>query len=123
MSLPMKRGSCIMKLNEKPTALIMIFGATGDLANRKLFPSLYRLFEKGNLSERFAVIGVARRSLSNDQFQENVKKSVQSAASESPNIDEFASHFYYHSHDVKDSESYATLNQIASELDDHYQTE
>ncbi len=73
-----------MKLNEKPTALIMIFGATGDLANRKLFPSLYRLFEKGNLSEHFAVIGVARRSLSNDQFQENVKKSVQSAASEKP---------------------------------------
>ncbi len=31
----------------------------------------------------------------------------------SPNIDEFASHFYYHSHDVTDSESYATLNQIA----------
>ena len=67
-----------MKQNEKPTALIMIFGATGDLANRKLFPSLYNLFEKGNLSENFAVIGVARRSLSNDQFQENVKKSVQS---------------------------------------------
>jgi glucose-6-phosphate 1-dehydrogenase len=111
-----------MKLNEKPTALIMIFGATGDLANRKLFPSLYRLFKKGNLSEHFAVIGVARRPLSNDQFQENVKKSVQSATSESPNIDEFASHFYYHSHDVKDSESYATLNQLASELDDHYQT-
>jgi len=112
-----------MKQNEKPTALIMIFGATGDLANRKLFPSIYKLFEKGNLSEKFAVIGVARRPLSNDQFQENVKKSVQSATSESSRIDEFASHFYYHSHDVKDSESYTALNQMASELDHHYQTE
>ncbi len=32
------------------TSLIMIFGATGDLAKRKLFPSLYRLFENGRLS-------------------------------------------------------------------------
>ena len=38
-----------MKQNEKSSALIMIFGATGDLANRKLFPSLYRLYEKGKL--------------------------------------------------------------------------
>lgn len=35
-----------MTENNKPTALIMIFGATGDLAKRKLFPSIYRLFQK-----------------------------------------------------------------------------
>ena len=38
-----------MKQNEKSSALIMIFGATGDLAHRKLFPSLYRLFKKGKI--------------------------------------------------------------------------
>lgn len=101
----------------------MIFGATGDLANRKLFPSLYRLFEKGQLSKNFAVIGVARRSISNDEFQENVKKSIHSLTDESTKMEEFASHFYYHSHDVTDSDSYATLNQMAKDLDAHYQTE
>lgn len=112
-----------MKHNENPSALIMIFGATGDLANRKLFPSLYRLFEKGNLSENFAVIGVARRELSNEQFQENVKKSIQSAASNgNSNINEFASHFYYHSHDVTDSDSYGYLRDMAVRLDEQYQT-
>lgn len=111
-----------MKHNEKPSALIMIFGATGDLANRKLFPSLYRLFEKGNLSENFAVIGVGRRSLSNEQFQENVKNSVQSATLNGTNINEFASHFYYHSHDVTDSDSYGVLRDMASQLDEQYQT-
>ena len=95
-----------MKQNEKSTALIMIFGATGDLANRKLFPSLYRLFEKGKLNDHFAVIGVARRSLTNDQFKENVKKSIQSLTSNRTSIDEFISHFYYHSHDVTNSDSY-----------------
>ncbi|MFB6465904.1 glucose-6-phosphate dehydrogenase [Cytobacillus sp. Hz8] len=110
-----------MNTNEKPSALIIIFGATGDLANRKLFPSLYRLFEKGNLSEKFAVIGVARRPLSNEQFQQNIKNSVQSSAQEQALVDEFATHFYYHSHDVTDSASYASLKKMAEDLDSHYQ--
>ena len=39
-----------MTENNKPTALIMIFGATGDLAKRKLFPSIYRLFQKQKIT-------------------------------------------------------------------------
>ncbi|MCQ6273783.1 glucose-6-phosphate dehydrogenase [Bacillus sp. V3B] len=111
-----------MKQNEQPTALIMIFGATGDLANRKLFPSLYNLFKKGNLSKQFSVIGVARRALSNDQFQENVKNSIRLTNPEDTDIDEFVSHFYYHSHDVTDSSSYITLKNLANQLDQHYET-
>ena len=41
--------------------LITIFGGTGDLAQRKLYPSLFRLYQKGLLKESFAVIGTARR--------------------------------------------------------------
>lgn len=109
-----------MAKSKEQTSLIMIFGATGDLANRKLYPSLYRLFRKGLLSERFAVIGVARRPLTNEQFQENVKNSVLVAKETGNNIEEFASHFYYHSHDVTDSGSYAILKKMAEDLDNHY---
>ena len=42
--------------NEK-NVLFTIFGGTGDLAQRKLYPSLFRLYRKGNLGEHFAVIG------------------------------------------------------------------
>src|SRR6476659_5632119 len=98
-----------MKQNEKSTALIMIFGATGDLAKRKLFPSLYRLFEKGKLSKNLAVIGVARRSLTNEEFQQYIKDSVKNAIGTEDRLDVFASHFYYHSHDVTDSSSYVAL--------------
>ena len=42
-------------MNEK-NVLFTIFGGTGDLAQRKLYPSLFRLYKKGNLSEHFAVI-------------------------------------------------------------------
>ena len=100
-----------MKQNENPAALLVIFGATGDLANRKLFPSLYNLFTKGKLSKNFAIIGVARRSLSNDQFKNNVKKSIQTISDDQEKMNEFASHFYYHSHDVTDSDSYTALKE------------
>ncbi|MEO2074351.1 MAG: glucose-6-phosphate dehydrogenase [Bacillus sp. (in: firmicutes)] len=107
-------------MEQNMNSLIMIFGATGDLAHRKLFPSLYRLFKKGRL-DKFAVVGVARRSLSNDDFQKSVKDSVLSALGDQDNLDEFASHFYYQSHDVADSNSYAELNKLAHEIDENYQ--
>lgn len=110
-----------MKHNDNQAALIMIFGATGDLAKRKLFPSLYKLFEKGRLADNFAVIGVARRPLTNDEFQQSIKDSVKSAIEKEDRIDEFSSHFYYHSHDVTDSASYTALKEIANNLDHHYQ--
>lgn len=110
-----------MNQNDNQTALIMIFGATGDLAKRKLFPSLYRLFEKNKLSNKFAVIGVARRPLTNEEFQQSIKDSVKSASGNEDRIEEFASHFYYHSHDVTDSDSYAALKNMANELDNRYE--
>ena len=103
-----------MNQNENPAALLVIFGATGDLANRKLFPSLYNLFTKGKLSKNTAIVGVARRSLSNDEFKNNVNKSIQSVTDDQEKMNEFASHFYYHSHDVTDSASYTALNEIIS---------
>lgn len=106
--------------NEKPIALIMIFGATGDLAKRKLFPSLYKLYKKNKLSDRFAVIGIARRPLTNEEFQSNVQDSVKSAIKNSSDLEEFSSHFYYHSHDVTDTSSYLTLKKMALELDNRY---
>ena len=112
-----------MTQNENPASLIVIFGATGDLANRKLFPSLYNLFSKGNLSKNFAVVGVARRSLTNDEFKQNIIKSVGTVSKDTEKMNEFASHFYYHSHDVTDSASYTELKGIINDLDEHYQTE
>ena len=105
---------------EKQSALIMIFGATGDLAQRKLFPSLYELYKKDMLAERFSVIGVARRALTNEEFQARIIDSVKSDSNDSSDIEQFASHFYYHSHDVTDSSSYLALKKMATELDSHY---
>lgn len=45
-----------------PGAVFFIFGATGDLARRKLFPAIYSLYREGKLDEDFAVF-IRRNSL------------------------------------------------------------
>ncbi|MCJ8006758.1 glucose-6-phosphate dehydrogenase [Lederbergia wuyishanensis] len=105
---------------ETPASLIMIFGATGDLAKRKLYPSLYHLFRKGKLSEHFAVIGVARRPWTDEVLREHVRDSVLTSIKDAENIEEFVSHFYYKPHDVSDSQSYIQLKNLANELDQTY---
>ena len=57
------------RLPVPPTTLV-IFGATGDLAHRKLLPALYNLAHEGALPERFELIGVARREKGDEDFRE-----------------------------------------------------
>ncbi|QQZ10928.1 glucose-6-phosphate dehydrogenase [Heyndrickxia vini] len=109
-----------MNSNESSTSLIMIFGATGDLAKRKLYPSLYHLYKKGKLATHFAVIGTARRPWSHEEFRENIKDSIHSFVGADEQIDDFSSHFYYQPHDVTDSDSYIQLKNLAEELDTKY---
>ncbi|EUJ28468.1 glucose-6-phosphate dehydrogenase [Listeria cornellensis] len=105
---------------KEQVALITIFGGTGDLANRKLYPSLYHLFTKGFLKENFAVIGTARRPWTNDFFREKVVESLKGIEKEGFNPEDFASHFYYQSHDVTNRESYVELKDLSDELDKKY---
>ena len=44
-----------------PPCVFVVFGATGDLARRKLVPALYNLAHEGQLPERFEMVGVGRR--------------------------------------------------------------
>ncbi|MCU9613802.1 glucose-6-phosphate dehydrogenase [Caldibacillus lycopersici] len=109
-----------MKHTEAPASLILLFGATGDLAKRKLYPSIYNLYKKGLLSDRFAVVGVARRLKDDDDFRNWVKESIDTFGNSSEDLTEFISHFYYQSHDVTDSESYRELKNLVDCLDTTY---
>ncbi|MGM0239163.1 MULTISPECIES: glucose-6-phosphate dehydrogenase [Enterococcus] len=102
------------------TALFTIFGGTGDLAKRKLYPSLFRLFKKGSLDYRFAVIGTARREWTDDYYREVVKESIQELNPTSDEAFAFASHFYYLSHDVNDAAHYNELRELSNTLDEKY---
>jgi len=59
----------------EPCALT-IFGASGDLTQRKLLPALYALAFRRLLPEQFAVVGVARTEMSTDEFRERMRQAV-----------------------------------------------
>jgi glucose-6-phosphate 1-dehydrogenase len=57
--------------------VIVLFGATGDLAKRKLLPGMFHLARVGLMPERFRIIGAARRGISVEEFRELARESVQ----------------------------------------------
>ena len=59
-----------------PPTVMVIFGASGDLTSRKLMPALFNLSVDKLLPERFFLIGYGRKSASNEQFREILKKSL-----------------------------------------------
>lgn len=109
-------------MTEQKQALFTIFGATGDLAKRKLYPSLFRLFRKGELAEHFAVIGTARRDWSDDFYRDVVLESIKDLMHSKTEADSFVSHFYYQSHDVNDADHYVNLKNLGEKLKSQYKT-
>ncbi|EHL98573.1 glucose-6-phosphate dehydrogenase [Lentilactobacillus parafarraginis F0439] len=99
----------------------MLFGGTGDLAIRKLYPAMFKLYQKGNIRDHFAVIGSSRYKVDDAKFREMVEKSVAKESSDKKLIANFASHFYFVTHDVTDLAHYAVLKSKIEELDKKYE--
>ncbi|KAA9008664.1 glucose-6-phosphate dehydrogenase [Paenibacillus spiritus] len=100
---------------QAPGAVFFIFGATGDLARRKLFPAIYSLYREGKLTEDFAVIGVARRPRTPSEFHEDVMESIREF-SRYPVADEeewarFVDHFEYKSLDINNIDGFRELRE------------
>ncbi|MFU8773465.1 MAG: glucose-6-phosphate dehydrogenase, partial [Anaerolineales bacterium] len=64
------------------TTSIVIFGASGDLSQRKLIPGLFSLYRKGRLPEKFNIIGLSTSEMSDEQFREKVHQSTEKFSQE-----------------------------------------
>jgi len=62
--------------------VIVLFGATGDLAKRKLLPGMFHLAQVGLMPERFRIIGAARKPLSDEEFRALARESVAASSRE-----------------------------------------
>jgi glucose-6-phosphate 1-dehydrogenase len=95
-----------------PPCVLVVFGASGDLTTRKLMPALAELADGRRLPPAFAVVGVARTEMSDEDFQARMLEAVEkpSAAWES-----LVSGFRYVAGDYKDT---ATFESLKSVLDD-----
>jgi glucose-6-phosphate 1-dehydrogenase len=74
------------RLPVAPTALV-IFGATGDLARRKLLPALYNLAHDGALPEHFALVGVARREKAHEDYRAECEQAIRRFSRRTPDED------------------------------------
>lgn len=104
-----------------PPCVFVLFGATGDLAARKIAPALYNLARRDHLPENFAVLGVARKPKSDEQFRSEMLKAIQQY-SESRPVDDglwgrFRQRWYYHVTHADKPAEYQSLARKLKEID------
>jgi glucose-6-phosphate 1-dehydrogenase len=104
-----------------PPTTLTIFGATGDLAHRKLLPAIYNLAHEGALPERFNLIGAARREQTDDEFREVMRESIKSYSRRPPDpqlLEELLARLRYVPVPFDNGEAYGRLRKTIEELDD-----
>src|SRR4051812_7432259 len=69
--------------------VIVLFGATGDLAKRKLLPGMFHLARVGLMPKRFRIIGAARRTIGDEEFRELARDSVERSGRKSLDPEEW----------------------------------
>jgi len=102
-----------------PCAIVM-FGASGDLARRKLLPALYDLALHSCLAPRFRLLGFARTELSDDAFRKTggeFLSKVEQGGTNDGKRQEFVQHLQYFHGNYDDPESYKKLAQRLESLD------
>ncbi len=102
-----------------PTAVV-IFGATGDLTQRKIIPAFYHLAKNDRLTEGCAIIGYARRPKTDEEFREELKQALDQFSHTKP-VDNkvwarLAAHIYYQQGDLEDPKDYQKLAKRLGEL-------
>jgi glucose-6-phosphate 1-dehydrogenase len=103
-----------------PPTTLTIFGATGDLAHRKLLPAIYNLAHEGALPERFNLIGAARRDMSDDDFREAARNSIRDFSRRQPDeavLDKLLERLHYVACPFDDSAGYQRLRTAIEQLD------
>lgn len=101
---------------------IVLFGATGDLAKRKIYPALYNLFVDGKMPEAFSVIGLGRREWTDESFQANVEQSLHQfsrrGAKDAILVKAFLRAFRYSVLDIGRKEDYLKLLKLVETRED-----
>ena len=97
----------------------VIFGASGDLAKRKLMPAIFNLSRDGLLDSSFAILGVSRKEMTDEAFREKIIADMEELApgelTESMK-EQLIPHFFYMSGDVTQAETYERLKARMSEM-------
>jgi glucose-6-phosphate 1-dehydrogenase len=103
-----------------PTTFV-IFGATGDLARRKLLPAVYNLAHEGSLPEHFQLIGVSRSEQSDEEFQAAAREAITEFSRREVDesvLGKLLEGMRYVGGTFDDASMYERLSQVAAEMDE-----
>lgn len=105
--------------HNQPTAIV-IFGGTGDLAKTKLFPALLDLYIADQLPERFCIIGLSRKELSDAEYQTFVSESITYKGHDHDEsiIQDFCSNIRYVVGSFDEPAAYERVKESLKEYDD-----
>jgi glucose-6-phosphate 1-dehydrogenase len=110
-------------LERQPVAstALVIFGATGDLARRKLLPALYNLAHDGALPERFRLVGVSRREKAHEDYRAECEQAIRAFSRRTPDEDVLAGlleNVRYVAGVFDDPSVYAALGEVLDGFDE-----
>lgn len=101
-----------------PPAGLVVFGASGDLAARKLIPSLFEVFARGLIGGDFYVLGCGRKEFGDEQFRRKASAAIEAVSKGgADDARRFLPHLYYSSGDYVARRFYDTLKERLAELD------
>jgi glucose-6-phosphate 1-dehydrogenase len=103
-----------------PPCVLVIFGAAGDLTKRKLIPALYNLKHSNLLPVDFAVVGVARAVMNEEEFRRRLNDDMNEFATDDVDANDWQwlkDRLYYLSGDFDDKETFARLKERVAKID------
>ncbi|GJQ58151.1 MAG: glucose-6-phosphate dehydrogenase [Candidatus Scalindua sp. AMX11] len=109
-----------MEISE--STIIVIFGASGDLAKRKLMPALFQLTQDALLPNKTRIVGFARRAKTHEEFRSEIQEALVKFARSKPRegiaeLKEFTSRLYYQVGNYDDKESFDELKILLDDID------
>src|SRR4051794_6792868 len=117
---PLREGLRLERIPDP--AVFVLFGATGDLAHRKVVPALFQLWRTHLLPPEFTVVAVGRREYTDDAFRDELKGALDKYSRVQP-VDpetwqDMAQRIVYHRGDFNDPAMFASLGERLDGLDE-----
>ncbi len=108
--------------NGNEPCTVVLFGASGDLAKRKVIPAMFDLASHNALGPRYAIVGFARTPMNDESFRSSLEEASKSESEIGPidpkKWEEFASNLHYQAGEYGKAEDFANLAERLRELED-----
>jgi len=119
---PLKQHSIWQNEHPPEPCAVIIFGATGDLTQRKLLPTLAHLFHDHPLPQAFSIVAFARRPLTDEQWRSMALESINKYLPEDDKLDsatqkDLTQRMFYCQSDFNDREGFQKLADLLDKLD------